>query len=108
MDGVHLTAVQVIPGAVGGAGGAHVDVAVLSDRKCYVGICSVAAGPADRAKVVLAAGKTLHVLGDAGTRFQLFREADCALTSIVLSSDGEGEQLSTGQIQLHHRLVGLK
>lgn len=108
MDGVHLTTVQVIPGTVGGACGAHVDVAILSNCEGYVGICSIATGPADRAKIVLAVSETLHVFGFAGTCFEFFRQTHCAVTLAVLSSDSEGKQLSTGQFELYHCLVGLK
>lgn len=108
MDGVHLPTVQVIPGAVGGACGAHVDVAVLSNREGDVGICSIAAGPADRAKIVLAVSEALQVLGSAGTCFEFFRQTHFAVTSAVLSSDGESKQLSTGQFELYHCLVALK
>lgn len=108
MDGVHLTTVQVIPGAVGGACGAHVDVAVLSNCDGYVGICSIATGPADRAEIVLAVSETLHVFGFARPCCVFFGQTLCAVTSAVLSSDSEGKQLSAGQFELYHRLVGLK
>lgn len=108
MDGVHLTTVQVIPGAVGGACGAHVDMAILSNCEGYVGICSIATGPADRAKIVLAVGETLHVFRYAGACFEFFRQTHCAVTLAVMSSDSEGKQLSTGQFDFYHCLVGLK
>lgn len=100
MDGVHVTAVQVVPGAVCGACGAHVDVAILSYCKGYVGLCSFATGPADRTKIVLAVSEGLHVLRYAGTCFEFFRQTHRTVTSAVLSSDSEGKQLSTGQFEL--------
>lgn len=42
------------------------------------------------------------------TRFELFRQAGGAVAPVVLGHQGEGEQLSAGQLCLRRRLVGLE
>lgn len=67
MDSVELATVQVVPRAAGGVCGAHVDVAILSHSKGQVGVRPMAAGPADRAPIVLTLCNALHVLRYTGT-----------------------------------------
>ena len=46
VDGVEVSTVQVLPGAAGRVGGAHVGVAVCSDSDSGVGLRPFALGPA--------------------------------------------------------------
>lgn len=67
VNGVMVTTVQVIPGAVGGVCGTRMGVAVLSHCYSHVGFCPITLGPADHTQVVLTVCKALYILRHTGT-----------------------------------------